>query len=406
MVERDTKERLRLLFISRRPPLPLTNGARIRTHRLLTGLSRRFDTTFLTFDHHPESADGACEREQLLALLPGIEVVTVPGCGPGRRVSQATTLLRRRSWTFGRYDRPAMRAAIHELVASQRFDLVHYDDLGAALHGPVTGVVNVYSAPDIEQTIADHTSRTSHGARRAFARREHARISREELRIWRTMDMCLAVSPEDAASMTAGGARAVRVCPNGADPVEPLPLTPLAPTEPLRALFVGSGGYLPYQRGIAWFAREVMPRLGPECLQLDVVGALPPSRAENVRYHGNVDDLAPWYQRSHVVIVPVFEGSGTRLKVLEAAAYGRPIVSTPLGAHGLPVIPDKHYRCRSDACGFVDALLEVRAVYEGQAVDLARQVNDARRAIGSLFWPRITDDLSAMYVEACAARVR
>lgn len=395
-----------LIFVSRRPPLPLANGARIRTHRLVTGLSDAFETTLLTFDHHRSSGDGNCDLDELAAVLPGVDVVTVPGCGPGRRLPQLASVPRRSSWLCGRYDIAAFRAELHRLVSERHADIVHFDDLGAAMHGPIEKVFNVYSAPDIEQTIVAHMAASTRGSRQAFARIEYPKVRREELRAWRSMDLCLATSPDDAEAMRAGGARHVDICPNGTDPVDPLPLAALPPGDPLQVLFVGSGGYQPYQRGLAWFVREVMPRLAPSELLLDIVGSPPRDRlvAPQVSYRGIVPDVAPWYAQAHVVIVPVFEGSGTRLKMVEAAAFGRPMISTPLGAQGLPLVADRHYACRSDAAGFVEALTTLRTAYESSSAALAAQLIDARAAITDLFWPRIGQQLSERYLGELAGR--
>src|SRR5581483_3146766 len=118
----------------------------IRTHRLLTGLAREFETTFVTFEHRRGSPDGEMSREELERELPGIRLVTVPGRGGGKRLQQAATLGSQRSWEYGRYDRPSLRAALERLVASDRPDIVHFDDLGVAQHGPLAGARNVYSS--------------------------------------------------------------------------------------------------------------------------------------------------------------------------------------------------------------------------------------------------------------------
>src|SRR5438477_100386 len=112
--------RPRLLFCARRPPFPLVTGARLRTHRLLTGLAEVFQTTFVTFEHHPASPDGRIDRDVLRRLLPGIEVAVVRGCGSGKRLRQARSLLSVRSWEYGRYQIETMRETLERLVEEWR----------------------------------------------------------------------------------------------------------------------------------------------------------------------------------------------------------------------------------------------------------------------------------------------
>lgn len=103
-------------------------------------------------------------------------------------------------------------------------------------------------------------------------------------------------------------------------------------------LFVATLGYQPNEDAALWFLDHVLPQLAGARVAL--IGANPTpnllSRAkEDVIVASNVDDLAPWYARANVVIVPVLSGSGTRIKVLEAWSYGVPVVSTKLGVEGL-----------------------------------------------------------------------
>ncbi|MBW3615595.1 MAG: glycosyltransferase family 4 protein, partial [Actinobacteria bacterium] len=156
----------------------------------------------------------------------------------------------------------------------------------------------------------------------------------------------------------------------------------------------------PYEQGIGWFVSEVLPRLRQIVpATFDVVGVPPrrPVPAAGVRYVGRVPAVAEWYERCHAVVVPMFEGSGTRLKIVEAMAYGRPVVSTPLGAQGLPVAAGTHYHCADDAPTFVRMLAEVATNCEEGGGPMASMLDEARQAITPLFWPRITERLSELY---------
>ena len=390
----------RVVFAARRPPYPLDNGARIRSNHLLSAIGEAFDTTLVCFEHHPESPDGHTGREELERVLPGIRVVTVPGLGPNKRMGQLRSLAWRRSWTFGRYRLPDFGDALERAAADAGPCIVHYDDLGSAMWGPLPGAVNVYAPPDVEHRIARLYAGTGSLSRRAFASVEARKLLREEERTWRAMDLSLAVSEHDAEAMRAGGARDVDVVPNGTDPVDAAPLPDLPPGEPFRVLFVGSGAYSPYERGLAWLVRKVLPRLrdaGP--VTFDAVGQPParPVAGEGVTYRGQVPSVARWYEQAHAVVVPVFEGSGTRLKVIEAMAYERPVVSTRLGAEGVPVTPGDHYLRADEPDDFAAALLDVRRWLTEDRPRLESMLGAAREAITPLLWPGITARLVERY---------
>jgi glycosyltransferase involved in cell wall biosynthesis len=397
--------RPRLVFAACRPPYPLDNGARIRTHHLLTGLSRAFETVFVTFEHHPHSPDGLCTKEELERLYPGVEVITVPGTGPAKRRGQALSLLRSRSWAWGRYRSNALAAAVREAAVASWPCIVHFDDLGAALSRPVRGgparTIGVYSAHNVERRIERLSAGAGSAPRRLFSLIEALKVGAEERRVWRSMDLSLAASPLDGRAMSAGGARRVELCPNGAPSVERIPVRPRLDEEPLRLLFVGTGSYTPYRRGLAWFVREALPLIEERTPVLVEVVGDPPARAvrsRSVRYVGHVPSVEPFYAASHGVVVPVFEGSGTRSKILEAMAYGRPVISTSLGAEGLPIVAGEEFMVADDPEAFAAAAAQL-ADWSPRPGDDAvnRMIESAREAIRPLFWPAITEQLVRFY---------
>ena len=390
-----------LVFAARRAPYPLNNGARIRANRLIRSLCDSFEVTLLTFEHHPRSGDGYCSREKLERVLPEVqEVVTVPGIGPRKRLRQARTLFARHSWSWGRYYDPAFGAALRAAVDRTGARIVHLDELGPAMFGPIEGAFSVYGSHNIEHLLARSEAEASRGVRWLFATVEARKIAREERDVWRRMPLSLAVSEHDAEIMRAGGARRVEVCPNGTDQVTPAPFPALNEGEPVRILFVGSGRFRPYERGVRWLVREVLPRVRAQApVALDVVGRRPqrPASDSGVRYAGVVPSVESWYEDCHAVAVPVFEGSGTRLKVIEAMAYGRPVVSTALGVQGLPVKAPEHFVQAEDAAQFTGALVDLAERCRRRDPELQAMLERARAAITPLFWPRIGDRLVELY---------
>lgn len=398
----------RVLFLCRRAPWPLDNGGRIRSHRLVEGLAKSFDTTLLTMQHHAASADGAADVAALRAALPAVDVRFVEGLGPSKRWDQLRSVGTAGSWSFGRYGTAAFRNEIARLAHALEVDVVHADDLGAALALPERAALPasslvVYGSHNVESRIVAGDAAVSRGPRRMFAANDARKLRREERAVWNAADLVLAVSDHDADVIRRETAVEVDVCPNGTDPVEPAPQASREPGADIRLLFVGSGSYAPYERGLAWFGREVMPELrARERVVFDVVGQPPrhsPTASEIV-HRGRVDELRPWYDAADAVVVPVFEGSGTRLKLVEAAAHGRPIITTALGAQGLPLEPDVHYLRAETPAEFVAA---IERVAEGPA-STARLVERSREAIAPLMWSNIAGTLVQRYSDLLDAR--
>jgi glycosyltransferase involved in cell wall biosynthesis len=154
--------------------------------------------------------------------------------------------------------------------------------------------------------------------------------------------------------------------------VVPIPNARLIPpAQPIASqptlLLVGSYFYPPNICAANFLIEEVLPLICskiPE-VRLIVAGVHPENirsfatQPANVEFTGFVEDLDSLYQQSRVVCCPIFSGSGTRIKMIEAAAYGKPIISTQIGAEGLNLLPGKDYRLANTAVEFAAACLDL-----------------------------------------------
>lgn len=140
--------------------------------------------------------------------------------------------------------------------------------------------------------------------------------------------------------------------PNGAGIPDTYPRTPER-----RLLFVGLLSYPPNSEAMHWFLAKIWPRIRSQVpdAECDIVGRYPPAfitqqpAASGIIAHGFVRELAPFYQRAAATIAPLRAGSGTRLKILESLAHAVPVVSTSLGAFGIPAgLAEGLSRCDSE----------------------------------------------------------
>ena len=288
------------------------------------GLERVGDVTFVLLDEQPPDRPGG-SPEQSIAVLrrraPGLRYRwPVLGAALGGRGRVADTV------AAGAWDVPAhLDAAV--------FDLGWFVKAGALLAWPGDRPPRVVLDVD---DLEEHT-RTGKGASKAL----DAAASRGlRDRLARRVDLLVACSREDQAHLPPGAPSAVVA---NAGPRIDVPVPP--PSTEANLLFVGVLGYGPNRDGLTWFVREVLPlieRTSPG-VRVRVVGPqadrLPSDVLAVVDAVGPVADLAPHYAWSRIVVVPVLHGSGTRVKILDAFAYGRGVVSTPVGAAGLDLRP-------------------------------------------------------------------
>jgi glycosyltransferase involved in cell wall biosynthesis len=156
------------------------------------------------------------------------------------------------------------------------------------------------------------------------------------------------VSPDDAELFRAVTDVPVFVVPNGTalDPVGSQP-----PPGPPELLFTGTMAYAPNRDGILWFASEIWPHISRQVpdARLLVVGRRPDTQVRRlaqsdarIEVTGEVSEMAPYFERATAVIAPLRSGGGTRLKILDAFAFARPVVSTSIGAQGIDVQHGEH----------------------------------------------------------------
>ena len=156
--------------------------------------------------------------------------------------------------------------------------------------------------------------------------------------------------------------RNVVVIPNAID----VPKEGTLPSQPI-LMFIGSFLHPPNAVGADFLVSKVWPKILEKLprAQLLIAGSRPeaiPSfkkRPRGVRFLGFVKDLDSLYRDVKVVCCPIFAGGGTRIKILEAAAFGKPVVSTTIGAEGLDMKDGREILLRDDAEGFADACIQL-----------------------------------------------
>ncbi len=199
---------------------------------------------------------------------------------------------------------------------------------------------------------------------------ESARLRAWERRAGAVVAQLTCCSVADAQRLTRLGVPGAQVAPNGAElPAAPSPV-PAASGDGGRVLFVGALDWQPNVEGLRWFLTEVWPkvRAGRPDAVLQVVGRRPgaelTSLAEatpGVQLHADVPSVAPYYDAATVAVCPLLTGGGSRLKIVEAAAFARPVVSTTLGAEGLDGLVGHGVQLREDADGFAELVRDLLA---------------------------------------------
>jgi glycosyltransferase involved in cell wall biosynthesis len=346
---------MKVLWLSHMLPYPPVSGALSRAHHLLAGAAARHEVTLVSFTQRQLLKTRAAVEESRRALeeiCARVLVHEIPAersraaflaCVARAGISASPYLARR-------FAAEPYRRDVARLAALEAFDLVHVDTIGLAPYlADAPGIPVALDHHNIEShLIARRAAVERHPLRRAYLAREAAKIARLERR-YAPRAVNLVCSAIDAARLAevAPDAQAV-VCPNATDPDYFRPGG--VPPEPGRLVFVGGLTWSPNASGVRWFVREVWPQLAaarPD-VSLTVIGADPPEDLRRAAaldprlvLAGQVPDIRPHLDRAAVFICPILDGGGTRLKVLDALAMARPVVSTTIGCEGIDLEPER-----------------------------------------------------------------
>lgn len=208
----------------------------------------------------------------------------------------------------------------------------------------------------VSRNLRRQTARDRGAAHRVHAHREIARMTRLERRAAARVDARTCVSPADRDALEALTGRPFVVAPNGVDATLFTPRPGAVNDRQL--LFVGPLSFPPNRDAVTWFASQILPKLGGVTLTVagEPAGFAAPA---GVGLAGRVQDVRHMTARAGAVVVPLRSGSGTRLKILEALAMGKAVVSTRIGAEGLDVEHDRDLLIADDADAFAAAVRRV-----------------------------------------------
>jgi glycosyltransferase involved in cell wall biosynthesis len=195
-----------------------------------------------------------------------------------------------------------------------------------------------------------------------FEEMEARKYERIEQNLLPHCDCVYVCSAHDKEELTTRHkCRDIRVIPNAVR--VPAPLVPKQPAVPFTFLFVGTLGYYPNVDALTYFCYDIVPLLRQRALtafQLNIVGvgANPMvarlARVPEIRFIGAVPDVAPYYRAADAVVVPIRTGGGTRIKVLEAFSYSRPVVSTSVGIEGIAACAEEHVLVADSPAAFAE----------------------------------------------------
>ena len=306
----------RVLVASPYLPFPLSHGAAVRMYNLMRRAAADVDQILISF------------VEELAAVPPElqeicVEIVTVRR--PGSHALPSTA----RPDTVEEFDSPAFHAALRQITDKWRPRIAQFEFTQMAQYaGECKPARTILVEHDITYDLYAQMLALQEDWEN---RRQYARWLRFETAAWSSVDRVVTMSEKDRALVPGSVA-----IPNGVDLERFRPAS--RPPDPRRLLFIGSFAHRPNVLAVEYFLRDVFPLLSG--VTLHVIAGQRHQRFWDLRHpgvevEGFVSDVRPAYERASLVIAPLVASAGTNIKIMEAMAMGKAIVSTGAGIHGL-----------------------------------------------------------------------
>jgi polysaccharide biosynthesis protein PslH len=391
---------MKLLWVKSDYLHPTTRGGQIRTLEMLRCLHKRHEIHYVCLDDG-SSSEGAARSSEYCS-----KAYAIPHSVPEHRslrfaAQVAAGLTQTLPVAVSRFRSAAMKRQIAALLQSQKFDCVVCDFLF-----PAPNIPNIADAVlfqhNVEAVIWKRRAmHASNAVNRAYLKLQARRMERYEREICRSARHVVAVSQADRQIFEHDyGAASVSAISTGVDLNHFNHVAPAPKRSDL--VFIGSMDWLPNVDGARFFIERIYPRIRqqfPDC-KVAFVGRRPDPALKqaaaaysNLIVTGTVDDVRPWLWGSAISIVPLRIGGGTRLKIFEAMAARVPVVSTTIGAEGLPLDRGRHLLIEDDPRSFADACVTLlrEAARRDQLADAAWNL-----VAEDYSWEAVTRDFEAI----------
>lgn len=398
----------RVLVLDEEIPFPMNTGKRLRTLNLLRRLSKTFRIDLLV--HEGGATDSRIATLRTHGITVHLAKSHLPAkTGPRFYLRLASNLLSLLPYTVASHRQEGYRKKLESLLANNQYNLIHCEWTPYAIYRTSDCIPWVISAHNVESDVWSRlASADPNPIRRAFLKLQAMKMLVFERKVFSTAQFATAVSDNDAGRIKRWGGTNVQVVPNGVD-LDECSVQPATEVVASNVLFVGSMDWRANQDAVRWYLNEIHPLVRSLTdYRLWLIGRNPPGwlieeakESGNVVVTGEVPDVKPYLARSSIVIVPLRVGGGSRLKILEAFACGRPVVSTTVGAEGLEIEPGRDLHLADEPQEFAEAVNRLLRdpLQRADLVHAARQLVEARYG-----WDTIADTQARFWRMALTGR--
>ena len=405
---------MKILWFSHILPYPPKGGVMQRSYNLIKEAAKENEVYLFAFNQKawlPTKEDIIKAKKEFERFCKKVEIFELPS-----DKSKATwyslvlkSFFSKDAYTINWTKSKKMRKKIKEFLATNHIDLIHCDTIGLAEY--------VRDIKEIPKGLNHHNIESHMMLRRAkreknlfkkiYFLQEAIKLKKYEKQVCPKFDMNLVVSELDKERLLNIAPNSkVEVIPNGVDINYFKPNNNKIKKDNL--VFAGRMNAYPNEDAVIWFLKQIWPLLKKEVPNATstIAGRNPTFRIKKLAQNdssilitGYVDDIRPFIAQAEVYVCPIRDGGGTKLKLLDAMAMGKAIVTTTIGAEGLGVIHERHVLIANDPKIFASQVL---LVFNNP--DLRKYLSqNARQLVKKEYsWEIIGKKLNSLYQKMCS----
>lgn len=343
---------MKVLWLTPKWTLPANDGARVASYKLLKNIPKDIVKIDYLALSHPDDKENESELISVLGVESAMYVKRyLPKNTFEKLFYYLTAFLMNplRPLTVHSFASMPIKLFLNSLLDKKDYDFIVCDGLHcvAPLIDRLNKLPIVYRAHNVEADIWRRAAKDNKKPLFSLLLRfQFLLMQKFELRLLKSAKKIFAISEDDANVFSNLVKREVEVTPIGMDFSHEVRLRE---RERINYLFLGRLDWPPNKDGLKWFLDKVYPKLDLNKSQIHIAGSGDRKWLESyhgldgVTFHGYVESIDKLYQEIDCSLIPIFYGSGTRIKIIEACSFGKPVISTQMGALGSSLSPNESY---------------------------------------------------------------
>ncbi len=362
---------MKILFLSHFIPYPPPGGSSQRNYNLIRELSRNNTVDLLTFTQrlfHPTEDKLGTAISAMKQLCREVKAIKIPTDYSRFKwlLLLFFNLFSITPYSVWRFYSREMNNALINMISANNYDIVHIDTIALARHIKyLHGIPTVLNHHNIESTLMLRRAKSEKNLLiKLYLLMQGKKLRLFEKRIAKKFSVNITVSDQDKSDLQNYCRSAlISVVTNGTDINY---FTPASSMQKYSLIYVGGMTWYPNRDAMTYFCREIYPLIRKQMpeTEMNIIGNSPPkevllaaSKDPSIKPLGYVEDIRAFLAQAAVYVVPIRVGGGTRLKILDAMAAGKAIVSTTVGCEGIAVTPGENILIADNPQNFSDQVV-------------------------------------------------